>query len=84
MTVSCCMREPMETAPSPGDDTHAAVTRPMWAREHGLRKVCGRVGGVRACPIDKYSKKGCGQTQTQNSNPLLVDDDEYVLPLVDM
>ena len=29
--MSCCMCEPMETAQSLGDDTHAVVTRPKWA-----------------------------------------------------
>ena len=28
LTTSSCMYEPMETAQSPGDDTHAVVTRP--------------------------------------------------------
>ena len=41
MTMSCCMREPMETAQCLGDDTHAAVARPKQASEHGLE--CGVV-----------------------------------------
>ena len=28
MSMSCCMCEPMETAQSLGDDTHAVVTQP--------------------------------------------------------
>ena len=33
------MCEPMETAQSHGDDTHAVGARPKWAREHGLQRV---------------------------------------------
>ena len=39
--MSSCMCEPVETAQSLGDDTYAVVTRPKWAREQGLHKVCG-------------------------------------------
>ena len=39
MSMSCCMCEPMETAQSLGDDTHAVVLGPMWASEHGLHCV---------------------------------------------
>ena len=39
--MSCCMREPMETAQSHGDDTRVVVARPKWAREHGLHTECG-------------------------------------------
>ena len=41
MSISCCMCEPMETAQSLGDDSHAVVTRPKWAWEHRLQRVCG-------------------------------------------
>ena len=41
MSMSCCTCEPMETAQSLGDDTHAVGTRPKWARKHGLRIWCG-------------------------------------------
>ena len=34
--MSCCMCELLETAQFLGDDTHAVVTRPVWASEHGL------------------------------------------------
>ena len=34
--MSCCMCEPMETAQSLGDDTHAVVKRPKWAWEYGI------------------------------------------------
>ena len=37
MSMSCCVYEPMETAQCLGDDTHAVIARPKWAREHGLR-----------------------------------------------
>ena len=47
ITKSCCMCEPMETAQSLGDDTHAVVIRLTWAREHGLhRGVVPSVGGL--------------------------------------
>ena len=39
MPMSCCMCEPMETAQSLGDDTHAVAMGPMWAGEHGLHCV---------------------------------------------
>ena len=35
MPIPCCMCEPVVTAQSLGDETHAVVTRPRWAREHG-------------------------------------------------
>ena len=31
VSTFCCMCEPLETAQSLGDDTHAVVTRPRWA-----------------------------------------------------
>ena len=48
ITKSCCMWcEPMETAQSLGDDTHAVVIGLTWAREHGLhRGVVPSVGGL--------------------------------------
>ena len=41
-----------------GDDTHAVVTRPRWAREHGRHnRVWSRcVGGWEACPTDNCNK----------------------------
>ena len=47
MTTSCCMGSPTEIAYSLGDDTHAVVMGPMWAREHGLHAdfVVQCVGG---------------------------------------
>ena len=39
MSMPCCLCEPMETAQSRGDDTHAVAMGPMWAREHGLHNI---------------------------------------------
>ena len=41
MSIFCCMREPMETTQSLGDDTHAVVTLLIWASGHGQHTVCG-------------------------------------------
>ena len=61
MSTSWCTCEPTETARSLGDDTHAVVTRPKWAPEHGLHRVWSRcVGGWRAW-LDRCSKQGRGQ-----------------------
>ena len=65
MSMSCCMRETVETAQSLGNDTHAVVARPKWAREHGLHTKCCaslEVGGLQAWPIDRCSKQGRGLT----------------------
>ena len=35
MPTPCCMCEPVVTAQSLGDETHAVITRPQWAGEHG-------------------------------------------------
>ena len=35
MPTPCCMCEPLVTAQCLGDETHAVVTRPQWAGEHG-------------------------------------------------
>ena len=40
MTMSSCMCEPMETAQSLGDDTHAVVTR-LEGHQSTDRTVCG-------------------------------------------
>ena len=59
------MCEPMWTVQSLGDDTHAVVKRPKWAREHGLhteRRVSLGVGWLQAWPMDRSSKQGRGLT----------------------
>ena len=43
MSMSCCMREAMETAQSPDDDNHAVGTRPKWARAPTTHFVCSNV-----------------------------------------
>ena len=51
MPTSCCMCEPLETAQSLGDDTHAVVSRPKSASEHGLHigvQSALSVGGLTA------------------------------------
>ena len=60
------MCEPVETAQSLGDDTHAVVARPKWAREHGLHTECGHVVsmGLRVWPIDDVPGQGRGQKKT--------------------
>ena len=57
--MSCCVCELMETAPSSGEDTHAVVKKPKWAREHRLHTKCGP---MQPWPIDGCSKQGRGQT----------------------
>ena len=66
MSMSC-MCEPVETAQSLGDDTHAVGTRPKWAREHGLHTSCGPffVGGLQAWPIDLCSNKDAGKRERE-------------------
>ena len=39
MTIGRYMSEPLWTAQSLGDDTHAVAMRRSWAREHGLHSV---------------------------------------------
>ena len=41
MSTCLCMCEPMETAQSLGDDTHAVVKRPKWPSEHERHTACG-------------------------------------------
>ena len=41
MSTCLCMCEPVETAQSLGDDTHAVVKRPKWALEHERHTACG-------------------------------------------
>ena len=41
MPIPSCMCEPVVTAQSLGDETHAVVTRPQWAGEHGQHTWCG-------------------------------------------
>ena len=41
MPRSCCACEPIEIAQSLGGDTHAVVTRPKWASDHGFHTECG-------------------------------------------
>ena len=60
MCMSCCMREAMETAQSPGDDAHAVGIRPKWARSRTTLSVIQCVCGLRAWPIDM-----CAQTRTR-------------------
>ena len=50
MSMSCCMCEPMETAPSLGDDTHAVGARPKWTREHGIHAERGPIVSVGCTP----------------------------------
>ena len=66
MSMSCCVCEPMETAQSLGNDTHAMMKRPRWVSEHGRHKKCGSpcpVGGLRAWPVDKCSNKDVGESE---------------------
>ena len=65
MSMSC-MCEPVETAQSLGDDTHAVGTRTKWAREHGLQHFVWSiffVGGLQAWPIDLCSNKDAGKRE---------------------
>ena len=61
MSMSCCMREAMETTQSPGDDAHAVGTRPKvgTSTDHTL-SVIQCVCGLRAWPIDMCSDKDAG------------------------
>ena len=53
---------PVETAQSPGDDTHAAVARPKEreSTDHELSVVLC-VGGLRTWPIDRCLNKKVGR-----------------------
>ena len=59
MPISCCMREPMETAHPLGYDTHAVDARPKVRRRSTAAHWCAVcfVGGWEAWPIDKCSNK---------------------------
>ena len=64
MSMSCCMCEPMETAQSLGDDTHAVAIRPNMAMRARTTLCCvvPYVGGLQAWPIDRCSNKDAGLT----------------------
>ena len=68
---ACCMCEPMETAQTHGDDTHAVVARPKWAREHGLHRVWSFVSvGCEPGHIDRCSDKDVGENERKTPFPL--------------
>ena len=70
MSMSSCMCEPMETAQSLDDDSHAVVTRPKWAWEHGLQRVCGPLcRGVVCLAHRSVLEQGRGQKCTQDPDP---------------
>ena len=65
MSLSCCMCEPMETAQSLGDDTHAVEhTAKVGTRSTGYTQnvVSLGGGGLQAWPIDWCSRQGRGLT----------------------
>ena len=70
MTMSSCTFEPVETVQSPGDDTHAAVTR---LKEHQSTDcamcVVHGVGGWRAWPSDACSHKDAGKRKRKTPTP---------------
>ena len=64
MSLSWCMCEPLDTAQSLGDDTHAVghttkMGTTAWAAQ---RVVSLGVGGLQAWPIDRCSRQGRGLT----------------------
>ena len=67
--MSCCMREPMETAQSHGDDTRAVVARPKWAREHGLHTECGPLCRSMDGLIDVCSNEDEGRSERKTPSP---------------
>ena len=67
--MSCCMCEPMETAQSLGDDTHAVVARPKWAREHGLHTECGPLCRSMDGLIDVCSNEDEGRSERKTPTP---------------
>ena len=70
------MCEPMETAESLGDDTHAVVARPKWAREHGLHTECGPVVsmGCEPGPSMTCSDEDAGRSERKTPNPFVETD----------
>ena len=68
-SMSCCMREPTETAQSLGDDTHAPLARPQLVREQRLRTECGPLRWWVAWPIHKCSKKDVGKRERETHTP---------------
>ena len=74
MSISCCKREPTERALLHCDDAHAAVTRIVWACEHGPRTgvVCN-VGWLRAWLIDRCSKKDARKSESKTPTPCPTD-----------
>ena len=71
MSMSCCMCEPMETAQSLGDDTHAVAIRPNMAMRARTAQCCvvPPVGGLQAWPIDRCSNKDAGQRERETPTP---------------
>ena len=67
--MSCCMREPMETAQSHGDNTHVVVARPKWAREHGLHTECGPLCLSMDGLIDVCSNEDEGRSARKTLTP---------------
>ena len=62
MSVSCCVCEPMETAQSLGDDTHAVIVLQSGHEStDDTQSLVPLVGGWEAWPIDKCSERGRGQ-----------------------
>ena len=60
----CCMCEPVVTAQSLGDETHAVVTRPQWAGEHGQHTWCGSLcRWVASLAHRQALEQGRGQSQ---------------------
>ena len=56
--MSCCFCEPIKTAQSVGDDTHAVVARQKLASEHGPRTwVWSNMSGAASLPHGTCSKK---------------------------
>ena len=70
ISISCCCASEWRQPSLFGDDTHAVVTRPKWAREHGgTHGVVPNVGGLRAWPIDRCSNKDAGRSECETLTP---------------
>ena len=70
MTTSCCMCEPMRTAQSFGDDTHAVATGlHLGTRARTSLRCVVCVGGLKAWLIDGCSGKDAGKVERETPTP---------------